>query len=337
MELLSRETSYTCRTLPDDTDRLKRFAFLPGTPAHSRQSLAGLPIPYEFALHPGLMSAAMQGLLPAARMGLLPRDMRVLPRCYAGMEAPPVSTSPPEPPKTLSPKMASKPIKFSIDDILGLKDNADDKDVDTADQRTDGAESDMSDLADVDPDKVCHKDTKGTADEEENSQYSWLQCTRYKPPKLPRTKKKEGVKKRKLGRNPRVPFTQHQVKVLEQKFRQTHYLSSVDVAELSAALSLTETRVKIWFQNRRARERRDRETAGHQNPDQGDGLDPGCVGSGQSCVGDDVNSLLTPPPPSHHHPWPKLSPPDARVVAQFSAAYYSCSSAFSPVPFCGFC
>ena len=97
-----------------------------------------------------------------------------------------MSTSPPEPPKTLSPKMASKPIKFSIDDILGLKDNADDKDVDTADQRTDGAESDMSDLADVDPDKVCHKDTKGTADEEENSQYSWLQCTRYKPPKLPR-------------------------------------------------------------------------------------------------------------------------------------------------------
>ena len=57
------------------------------------------------------------------------------------------------------------------------------------------------------------------------------------------SKKKEGVKKRKLGRNPRVPFTQHQVSVLERKFRHTHYLSSVDVAELSAALNLTETRV----------------------------------------------------------------------------------------------
>ncbi|KAL3872675.1 hypothetical protein ACJMK2_035886, partial [Sinanodonta woodiana] len=56
-------------------------------------------------------------------------------------------------------------------------------------------------------------------------------------------KKKDGFKKRKLGRNPRVPFTQHQVAALEQKFRQTHYLSSMDVAELSAALSLTETRV----------------------------------------------------------------------------------------------
>ena len=53
------------------------------------------------------------------------------------------------------------------------------------------------------------------------------------------------MKKRKLGRNPRVPFTQHQVATLEQKFQRTHYLSSVDVAELSAALNLTETRVSF--------------------------------------------------------------------------------------------
>ncbi|XP_070181206.1 homeobox protein MSX-1-like [Littorina saxatilis] len=92
--------------------------------------------------------------------------------------------------------------------------------------------------------------------------YPWLQCTRYYPPKLQRSKKKDGGgKKRKLGRNPRVPFTQHQVAVLEEKFRRTHYLSSMDVAELSTALNLSETRVKIWFQNRRARERREREAS----------------------------------------------------------------------------
>ena len=56
-------------------------------------------------------------------------------------------------------------------------------------------------------------------------------------------KRNDGVKKRKLGRNPRIPFTQHQVSSLEEKFRHTHYLSSVDVAELSAQLNLTETRV----------------------------------------------------------------------------------------------
>ncbi|KAJ8309024.1 hypothetical protein KUTeg_013898 [Tegillarca granosa] len=60
-----------------------------------------------------------------------------------------------------------------------------------------------------------------------------------------RIKRKDGTKKRKLGRNPRVPFTQHQVAALEQKFRRTHYLSSMDVAELSAALNLTETRVSL--------------------------------------------------------------------------------------------
>ncbi|GFO25937.1 homeobox protein msx-1-like protein [Plakobranchus ocellatus] len=73
--------------------------------------------------------------------------------------------------------------------------------------------------------------------------YQWLHCTRYHPPKLQRSKKASGGKKRKLGRNPRVPFTQHQAMVLEEKFRRTHYLSSMDVAELSTALSITETRI----------------------------------------------------------------------------------------------
>jgi len=75
-------------------------------------------------------------------------------------------------------------------------------------------------------------------------------------------KLKDGAKKRKLGRNPRVPFTQHQVSLLEQKFRRTHYLSSIDVAELSSALNLTENRVSkctvrdvgnAWFPSFRCR------------------------------------------------------------------------------------
>ncbi|XP_059471655.1 homeobox protein MSX-2-like [Neocloeon triangulifer] len=90
--------------------------------------------------------------------------------------------------------------------------------------------------------------------------FEWLHCTRYRPPRLPRTKRKEGAQKRKLGRNPRIPFSSSQVSVLEQRFKQSQYLSSSDVAELANYLNLSETRVKIWFQNRRARERRDRET-----------------------------------------------------------------------------
>ncbi|KAB7497727.1 Homeobox protein MSX-1 [Armadillidium nasatum] len=91
------------------------------------------------------------------------------------------------------------------------------------------------------------------------ARFDWLQCTRYKPPKLPRTRRRDTVTRRKMGRNPRVPFTASQLASLESRFRQTQYLSSCDVAEMSSLLHLTETRVKIWFQNRRARERRDRE------------------------------------------------------------------------------
>ncbi|CAG5125759.1 unnamed protein product [Candidula unifasciata] len=121
--------------------------------------------------------------------------------------------------------------------------NVDDVKEETTDVSTDNTGKELSDVDIITP------------------KYQWLQCTRYHPPKLQRNKQKEGTKKRKLGRNPRVPFTQHQVVVLEDRFKQTHYLSSLDVAELSNMLGLTEPRVKIWFQNRRARDRREREAA----------------------------------------------------------------------------
>ncbi|XP_037073257.1 homeobox protein H17-like [Pollicipes pollicipes] len=75
-----------------------------------------------------------------------------------------------------------------------------------------------------------------------------------------RCPKKEGVQKRRLGRNPRIPFSTHQIALLEHKFRHKQYLSSYDVTELASLLCLSQTRVKIWFQNRRARERRDHES-----------------------------------------------------------------------------
>uniref|UniRef100_A0A096LU38 Homeobox domain-containing protein n=1 Tax=Poecilia formosa TaxID=48698 RepID=A0A096LU38_POEFO len=61
-----------------------------------------------------------------------------------------------------------------------------------------------------------------------------------------------GAKSRsRLRRKPRVLFSQSQVSELERRFRQQRYLSALEREHLAETLKLTSTQVKIWFQNRR--------------------------------------------------------------------------------------
>ncbi|XP_077330460.1 homeobox protein CDX-1 [Lithobates pipiens] len=54
----------------------------------------------------------------------------------------------------------------------------------------------------------------------------------------------------------RVVYTDHQRLELEKEFHYSRYITIRRKAELAASLSLTERQVKIWFQNRRAKERK---------------------------------------------------------------------------------
>lgn len=57
-------------------------------------------------------------------------------------------------------------------------------------------------------------------------------------------------------RKPRVLFTQAQVYELERRFKQQRYLSAPEREQMAQGLKLTSTQVKIWFQNRRYKNKR---------------------------------------------------------------------------------
>ncbi|XP_062257341.1 NK1 transcription factor related 2-like,a [Platichthys flesus] len=80
-------------------------------------------------------------------------------------------------------------------------------------------------------------------------------------------------------RRARTAFTYEQLVALENKFRATRYLSVCERLNLALSLSLTETQVKIWFQNRRTKWKK-------QNPGADSTLQPGS------------NSLVSPNPAS---------------------------------------
>lgn len=68
----------------------------------------------------------------------------------------------------------------------------------------------------------------------------------------------------------RVVYTDHQRVELEKEFYYSRYITIRRKAELASNLGLSERQVKIWFQNRRAKERKQvkkREELNHKEND----------------------------------------------------------------------
>ncbi|XP_026541391.1 homeobox protein Nkx-2.5 [Notechis scutatus] len=91
-------------------------------------------------------------------------------------------------------------------------------------------------------------------------------------------------------RKPRVLFSQAQVYELERRFKQQKYLSAPERDHLANVLKLTSTQVKIWFQNRRykcKRQRQDQslELVGSIPPPRRIAV-PVLVRDGKPCLGD---------------------------------------------------
>ncbi|XP_072026788.1 homeobox protein EMX1-like isoform X1 [Amphiura filiformis] len=65
----------------------------------------------------------------------------------------------------------------------------------------------------------------------------------------------------------RTAFSPSQLLRLEQAFEKNHYVVGAERKQLAASLNLTETQVKVWFQNRRTKYKRIRaEEEGEQEP-----------------------------------------------------------------------
>ncbi|XP_066549561.1 homeobox protein Nkx-2.3 [Amia ocellicauda] len=105
----------------------------------------------------------------------------------------------------------------------------------------------------------------------------------------------ERPQKQRTRRKPRVLFSQAQVFELERRFKQQRYLSAPEREHLASSLKLTSTQVKIWFQNRRykcKRQRQDKslEMAGHHHPPPPRRVAvPVLVRDGKPCLGGSQN------------------------------------------------
>lgn len=124
----------------------------------------------------------------------------------------------------------------------------------------------------------------------------------------------------------RAAFTHSQVYELERRFNHQRYLSGPERADLAHNLKLTETQVKIWFQNRRYKTKRKQQM-------QHESMMPGASAASAAAKKVAVKVLMRDdrlvyktemdlPPRPGGLPYPPMTFPSAAVAAAAAAYYY---------------
>ncbi|CAI2349255.1 unnamed protein product [Caenorhabditis sp. 36 PRJEB53466] len=131
--------------------------------------------------------------------------------------------------------------------------------------------------------------------------------------------------KGKKMRKPRTIYNSQQLQMLQKKFQKTQYLALPDRAALAAELGLSQTQVKIWFQNRRSKQKKQKTGTSDRASDEDDDTEdskpesPPIGGSAAAAAADatstmggaqinqDNSSPPGPPATSMMPDWPSLS------------------------------
>ncbi|KAJ8306837.1 hypothetical protein KUTeg_014921 [Tegillarca granosa] len=95
---------------------------------------------------------------------------------------------------------------------------------------------------------------------------AWVYCTRYsdRPSSGPRSRKtKKNKEKTQDDKRPRTAFTNEQLQRLKREFDSCRYLTEQRRKDLALELKLSESQIKIWFQNKRAKIKK---SSGISNP-----------------------------------------------------------------------